>query len=293
MLNAIFVSTLGCLIIIANVMMGCQLNLEVVGSTLKRPVAPGIGFACQFLLMPTISYVLAKALLLPYGLYSLALGLFTVGCAPGGGGSNFWTVLLDGNADLSITMTFISTLAALVMMPAWMWALGGEFVAGLRHPGAAIRIPYKNIVLSLAILVGPLLVGIAVRRFIPKAADLIRRVTLPSFPFGIAHHWLYQIMRPFLIFILLFIITFGTYANLYMFKLMSWQVIFPSCHLDKQSRVGWVEVLTGGLLLPFIGFWLGCFAALAFRMPKEDVAAIAIETGVQNSGIAIMLLKVP
>lgn len=47
------------------------------------------------------------------GLHSLALGLFVVGCAPGGGASNYWTILLEGNLPVSITMTFVSTLAAL------------------------------------------------------------------------------------------------------------------------------------------------------------------------------------
>ncbi len=41
------------------------------------------------------------------------LGLFVLGCCPGGTGSNFWCILLGGDINLSITMTFISTIAAL------------------------------------------------------------------------------------------------------------------------------------------------------------------------------------
>ena len=33
--------------------------------------------------------------------------------APGGGGSNVWSFALGGDVDLSITMTFISSIAAL------------------------------------------------------------------------------------------------------------------------------------------------------------------------------------
>ena len=40
-------------------------------------------------------------------------GLLVMGVCPGGIGSNFWTLLLDGDVNLSITMTFISTIAAL------------------------------------------------------------------------------------------------------------------------------------------------------------------------------------
>lgn len=47
------------------------------------------------------------------GVPYLQFGYFAVGCAPGGGNSNFWTLLLDGNLDLSVTMTFCSNIAAL------------------------------------------------------------------------------------------------------------------------------------------------------------------------------------
>jgi sodium/bile acid cotransporter 3/5 len=50
------------------------------------------------------------------GQHLLALGLFVTGCSPGGGASNYWTLLLGGNANLSITMTFVSTIGALGML---------------------------------------------------------------------------------------------------------------------------------------------------------------------------------
>ena len=43
----------------------------------------------------------------------LALGFFAMGCAPGGGASNIYTYLLNGDLSLSITMTLISTFASL------------------------------------------------------------------------------------------------------------------------------------------------------------------------------------
>lgn len=46
----------------------------------------------------------------------LAFGFFALSCAPGGGQSNMWTILLEGNLDLSMTMTFFSNLAAIGML---------------------------------------------------------------------------------------------------------------------------------------------------------------------------------
>ena len=57
-------------------------------------------------------------------LFYYRLGLFVLGCSPGGNGSNFWTLLLNGDINLSITMTFVSTIAALGMMPFWIYTLG-------------------------------------------------------------------------------------------------------------------------------------------------------------------------
>ena len=110
-LQLIFTIVVGVLVTINNVNMGCYIDLGVIKGVLKKPVAPLIGFACQFLFMPLASFAIGL-LLFPDNI-SWRLGLFALGCCPGGTGSNFWTLLFDGDVDLSITMTFVSTLAAL------------------------------------------------------------------------------------------------------------------------------------------------------------------------------------
>uniref|UniRef100_A0A1I8A3R0 Sodium Bile acid symporter family n=1 Tax=Steinernema glaseri TaxID=37863 RepID=A0A1I8A3R0_9BILA len=235
--------------------MGCELDLNVVFETIKSPVAPSIGFFTQFCLMPTIAYVIAQTIFVPAGLSSFALGLFVTACAPGGGASNFWTLLLGGNAHLSVTMTFLSMIASLVMMPLWMHLLGKQFLEGY-NPEATIRVPYAKIVTSLLALVIPLLIGVAIQKWKPELAAKARKV-----------------MRPYVVIVLVFLIVFGSLANSYMFYLMS------------------VPALVGGLLLPWCGFMFGCFTSIVLRQPPANVTAIAIETGIQNTGIAIMLLK--
>ena len=44
---------------------------------------------------------------------AVALGIFVAGCCPGGGNSNMYTFLLNGDLSLSITMTTISTVSAM------------------------------------------------------------------------------------------------------------------------------------------------------------------------------------
>uniref|UniRef100_A0A183FFQ5 Na_Ca_ex domain-containing protein n=1 Tax=Heligmosomoides polygyrus TaxID=6339 RepID=A0A183FFQ5_HELPZ len=112
-LTRIFVASVVILITVGNVLMGCELDTNAVLDTVRRPIAPAIGFFAQFIIMPVLAYGIAKTVFVSRGLFSMALGLFITGCSPGGGASNFWTLLMDGNVNLSVTMTFISTLASL------------------------------------------------------------------------------------------------------------------------------------------------------------------------------------
>ena len=62
--------------------------------------------------------------------FYVRLGLFVLGCCPGGTGSNFWTLLLNGDINMSITMTFMSTVLALGFMPMWIFTLGKSLKIG-------------------------------------------------------------------------------------------------------------------------------------------------------------------
>lgn len=254
-LTKYFVVSVVLLIIAGNIMMGCEIDVDVVLQTIRRPVAPAIGFIAQFLIMPLLAFAIAQTVFVPRGLYSMALGLFITGCSPGGGASNFWTLLLDGNVNLSVTMTFISTLASLVMMPFWISLLGVNFLQGFSS-NTKIHVPYANITRSLASLVLPLLIGVAIQKWKPLWAAKSKKI-----------------MRPFIIFVLIFVVVFGAITNFYMFRQMTWPALF------------------GGLLLPWCGFMFGCFTSIILRRSPADVTAIAIETGIQNTGIAILLLK--
>ena len=54
-LDTIFLITIIVLLLIANVGMGCKIDLDVVKEVLRRPIAPTIGFCCQFIVMPLVS----------------------------------------------------------------------------------------------------------------------------------------------------------------------------------------------------------------------------------------------
>lgn len=71
---------------------------------------------------------------------------------------------------------------------------------------------------------------------------------------------------------IIFIIVFGTYANFFMFRLMSWRI------------------LASAAITVWCGFAIGYLLATLLKLPHADRIAISVETGIQNTGIAIALL---
>ncbi|XP_055299331.1 ileal sodium/bile acid cotransporter-like isoform X1 [Sitodiplosis mosellana] len=185
------------------------------------------------------------------GRADMQLGLFFTGSSPAGGASNTWTVLLGGNLDASITMSTTSTLAAFVMTPLWIFTLGKTI-----FDRGNMKVPYGQIASSVFSLIIPLAIGLLIQRYYPRVARFLVRIL--------------KICSACLI---LFIVIFAIATNLYLFKLFTW------------------EIYVAGLLLPWLGYFVGWLAALIFRQEYEDRLAISIEAGIQNTGIAIFVLR--
>lgn len=181
----------------------------------------------------------------------MQLGMFFTGCSPAGGASNIWTVLLGGNLDLSIAMTSISNIASFGMMPLWLFTLGKVI-----FDRSEIDVPYTNILTYVIALIVPLGIGLLIQRFLPRVSRILVRILKPASSL-----------------LILFIVIFAIVTNLYLFELFSWQIV------------------VAGLILPWLSYILGFLAAWLFRQPYPDRLAIALETGIQNTGIAIFLLR--
>lgn len=182
---------------------------------------------------------------------SWRLGLFTLGCCPGGTGSNFWTLLFDGDVDLSVTMTFISTIAAMGMMPLWMFTLGAQLLEE-----GNVRIPYVNLLSSLVSMTVPLLIGLAIQKYKPTWAAFLRKL-----------------LKPFTAFVIIVLVIGGTWLSLYIFKLMTWSIV------------------GAGLAVALSGYVSGAMLALVTGLKTSQVVAVSIETALQNPGVAFVLLQ--
>ncbi len=119
-----------------------------------RVVAAGVGV--QYLVMPAAALALSRGL----GLSPMAtVGAVLVGACPGGTASNVITYLAGGRVALSITMTLVSTLLAVVATPWLTWLYAGHLVP----------IPVWTLFLGvLQIIVAPVLVGTLLNTFLPR-----------------------------------------------------------------------------------------------------------------------------
>ena len=86
------------------------------------------------------------------------LGLLLLGCCPGGVGSNFWTAMLDGDINLSVTMTFFSSVSAFAMTSFWIWMLGSKLVTD------DLPMPYTQLATALVSFAVPVLLGMAAKK---------------------------------------------------------------------------------------------------------------------------------
>ncbi|WP_363466082.1 bile acid:sodium symporter family protein [Halogeometricum borinquense] len=150
--------------------MGLTLTPEDFHRIVERPRDVFIGAASQWVLMPTFAYVLVVTLGLPW---EIGLGLILVGTAPGGTASNVMTYLGRGDVALSVTITSVTTIAAPLVMPAWIVTLAGE----------SITVTFAEMATSIVqIVLLPVVGGVILRYLLDEYAPAMAQAGLSIFP---------------------------------------------------------------------------------------------------------------
>lgn len=150
--------------------MGLTLTPEDFRRILDRPRDVAIGAVTQWIVMPVAAYVLVVALSLPE---ELAIGVILVGAAPGGTASNVMTYLGKGDVALSVTITSVTTIAAPVVMPAWVILLAGE----------QLQVTFMDLFGSIVqIVLLPVLAGLVLRAVLDRYSPRAAKAGLNVFP---------------------------------------------------------------------------------------------------------------
>lgn len=148
--------------------MGLMLRWEDFRVVFSRPSDVLLGNVLQFVLMPTIGYMLTVIFNLPP---DLAVGVILVGCCPGGTASNVITYLAGGDLALSVGITSVSTLLAPIVTPMLVWLLAGTMV----------NVNVVTMFLSIVqVVILPIAIGILIRHYANSFADKVAAF-LPAF----------------------------------------------------------------------------------------------------------------
>jgi len=202
--------------------------------------------------------IFSQILLLP----ALTFLLVIIAACPGGNISNFISSLAKANVALSVSLTAFSTLSATFITPINFAFWGGmyvEYFEAAKHLNIPIKIDFLQMAKTVFILLGiPLLAGMWFGHRFPVITEKYRKKV------KIASIFLYM--------------TFIVGALAANAKYIP-GVIIP---------LGFVVMLLNAQTL-FTGYFVGT----VFRIPRPDRRTLSIETGIQNSGLALVLIFNP
>jgi BASS family bile acid:Na+ symporter len=241
-------------IALAVVMFGVALGITIddFRNLFKQPKLVLLGVLLQFILLPFITF---SVILLIKPQPSIALGMMMVAACPGGNISNFMTHLAKGNTALSVTLTAFATFLAIFMTP-----LNFQVYGNLYQPTAEILKTVSLDPLELLKVVGlilgiPLVLGMGLRERNEKLALKMSKILKPL---------------SIIVFVAIVIIAFSNNLDIF------------NDYVHHVFAIG----IGHNLLAILLGFMI----AKLFRLSFRDQKTLAIETGIQNSGLGLLLI---
>lgn len=225
--------------------MGLTLTFKDFGEVTRNPKAVIVGVVAQFVVMPSLAFILAKLFQLPP---DLAIGVILVGACPGGTSSNVMTYLARGNTALSVACTTISTLLAPVLTPAVFYLFASQW---LDINASAMFISVLQMVLL------PIFIGLVIRTIFKQKIEQFSQT------------------MPLISVIAIVLIVTAVVA------------VSKDRIIESGLLIFGVIVLHNGL-----GYLIGYLVSRLLKLPMADSKAVAIEVGMQNSGLGAALAAV-
>lgn len=218
----------------------------------KAPKPVLVGLFSQLILMPILTLSIIFIVDLPT---SIALGMILVASCPGGNVSNYAVHLAKANAALSVILTSISTLAAIIITPLYFSQLA-PLVPDSESLRRSIHVePLTMVVTILKLIVVPLVIGMILNHFYPRFTSKIK-------------------------------------SGVKMFSLIIFAgIVFVGVLSNVDNILSYIDEI---FLLVFfhnaIALVIGYYFGKANRLELIDIRAVSIETGIQNTGLALILI---
>jgi BASS family bile acid:Na+ symporter len=251
-------------IILSFIMFGVALGIKPdhFKNIIKNPKAPIIGLISQIIALPLVTFLFIIVLnehITP----TVAMGMILVASCPGGNISNFISSISKANTELSVGLTATTTLFATITTPFNFAFWGGLYVRYISnragHMLQPLEIDNAQMFQTVFILLGiPLILGILFAKKFPVATEKLKKpIQILSIVFFIA----------------MVLLSFANNWNLFL----------------KYIYYIFFIVLIHNFLALSTGFGL----ATIFKLPNADRRTLSIETGIQNSGLGLVLLFNP
>lgn len=233
-----------CLAVIMTVL-GLSLTPSDFRRVAETPRAVAIGLGNLLLVSPLLAFGAAEL----FGLEAaFAVGLVLLGASPGGTMANLLTHLARGEVALSVSMTALSSVAALATVPFWLDAAIDHFGSGVDAEVSMAGIVAR----VFAITIVPLAIGMALRArhpvFVARIHDRLQRVTLGLF---------------------LAVVALAVAAE------------------AERTLEHLGEIAGAALALNVAAMSLSFATARAARLPERSATAIAMELGIHNATLTI------
>ncbi len=259
-------------IILALVMFGVALGikLDTFKDVFRYPKSIIVGCMMQWVALPFITLCVALAfnsVITPM----VALGMILVASCPGGNISNFMSSYAQGNIELSVSMTAVTTAFSPLITPLNFWLYGTIYcnIVSLNNEIPTLVIPFGDMFEQIMLLLGlPIVAGMAFAHYFPNAT---KRLLKPS-----------QILS---------IILFMGMVAVSFTKVVTSLGDNTGTGLDGKSIFiavvcAFVVVIVHNITALGTGYGGGTI----FRLPKVDRRSMTIEVGIQNSGLGLILL---
>jgi bile acid:Na+ symporter, BASS family len=225
--------------------LGLGLTVDDFKRVVVYPKGIGIGLANLVLISPLLAFGIAELFDLPA---ALAVGIVLLGASPGGAMANMLTHLARGDVALSISMTAISSVCAVITVPIFLTLAVDRFGAGLDVDVEMLPIVGR----IFAVTIIPLSIGMWLRARRPdwteRNYDGFRRAALAFF--GIA------------------------------------VIVTVIAEHDKVFD-SFGDVIAATLALNVIAMALSFTIAKLVRLSDRQATAIAMELGIHNAALAI------
>jgi bile acid:Na+ symporter, BASS family len=225
--------------------LGLTLTREDFRRVLVAPRGIAIGMFNLALLSPLLALAMAELFALPP---ELAVGLVLLGASPGGMMANMLTHLSRGDTALSVTMTAISSVGAMITVPLFLELSANHFDATAIGEASMLGVVAR----VFAITIVPVAIGMEMRRRRPEWVDAtyprVRAIALSVFA----------------------IVVLGAIASEY----------------DTVAE-NLADVAGAALALNVAAMILSFTISKLARLDDRQATAIALELGIHNSALAI------